>query len=210
MFISLFLATVVTTSICTDSCQDTPQLSTPISERSCIADTANNDSLPTHDSQESKELQELIAIFTSSTETDTPEKIDTTQEITASTNSLANQNIESSPITSTKKKAITITNAIEPEMLAYKHWTGTYSPETFTISINGTEVAQGAQHTLPAETKDVDVQFYYSFMNGMRKGTKTVSYELHENITRADITFSWKDNWQVLLDKATAIKKVTT
>ncbi len=105
---------------------------------------------------------------------------------------------------------IIITNAIEANMLEYKHWTGTYNPETFTIMVNGIEVAQGAQHTLPAETKNVDVMLSYSFMNGIRKGTKTVSYALHENSTQAKITFSWKDDWQVLVDNGKAIKKVST
>lgn len=105
---------------------------------------------------------------------------------------------------------IIITNAIEANMLEYKHWTGTYNPETFTIMVNGIEVAQGAQHTLPAETKNVDVMLSYSFMNGMRKGTITVSYELHENSTEAKITFSWKDDWQVLVDNGKAVKKTST
>ena len=91
-------------------------------------------------------------------------------------------------------------------MLKYKHWTGTYSPETFTVTVNGTEVAQGTQHTLPAETKNLDVSFSYSFMNGMRTGTKTVSYQLNENSTQANITFSWKDDKKVLVDNGTFLK----
>lgn len=107
-------------------------------------------------------------------------------------------------------KQIVITNAIDSPMLAYKHWTGTYNPDTFTITINGTEIAQGAQHSIPADTKTINVMFTYSFMNGMRKGTKTVSYKLHDNIAEAKITFTWKDDWQVLVDNATAISKTST
>ncbi|HLW72487.1 MAG TPA: hypothetical protein VKR54_00385 [Candidatus Babeliales bacterium] len=145
--------------------------------------------LPTNDN-EIKELQELVAIFT-----------DTENEETTLEDAAAVNVIVTTPIT--------ITNAIEPDMLKYKHWTGTYSPETFTLIINGTEVAQGAQHTLPAETKTVDIQFSYSFMKGMRTGTKTVTYQLNENITQANITFSWKDDWKVLVDNGTALKEVT-
>jgi hypothetical protein len=112
--------------------------------------------------------------------------------------------------TAVANKSITITNAIKPNMLEYKHWTGTYKPEVFTIKVNNAEIAQGEQHILPAETKNVDVQFTYSFMNGMRKGTKTVSYQLHENITQADITFSWKGDWQVLVDNGKAVSKIST
>ena len=159
-----------------------------------ITALAASTELPTTD-PESKELQELIAIFT--TDEIIVETVETEQS--TSTEVIVAKAIE----------PITITNAIEPSMLEYKHWTGTYNPETFTITVNGTEVAQGTQHTLPADTKAVDVAFHYSFMNGMRKGTKTVSYELHENSTQANITFAWKNDWQVLVDNATATKKVS-
>jgi hypothetical protein len=107
-------------------------------------------------------------------------------------------------------QSITITNGIKPDMLAYKHWTGTYTPDEFTVTINGVSIAQGAQHTLPADTTNIDLQYHYSFMNGMRSGTKTVSYQLHENVSTACITFSWKDDWKLLLDNATAIKEISS
>jgi hypothetical protein len=140
---------------------------------------------------EDKELQELITILT------TQDPAETTVEIAPQTNDAPVEKVA---------QPIIITNAIEPSMLAYKHWTGTYTPETFTITINGTEVAQGTQHTLPAETKNIDISFYYSFMNGMRTGTKVVSYQLNENITQATMTFSWKDDHKILLDNATFLK----
>ena len=155
--------------------------------------TASSD-LPITDA-EGKELQELITILTTqdalevSVET-TPEALPTTEET----------------IIAKVAQPIIITNAIDADMLKYKHWTGTYSPEIFTITINGTEVAQGAQHTLPAETKNLDVSFSYSFMNGMRTGTKTVSYQLNENSTQANITFSWKDDKKVFVDNGTFLK----
>ncbi len=141
--------------------------------------------------QEQEQLQEIIALLNQE---------DAPQEVTAATTS-AVETVTVAPA------AITITNGIEPNMLAYKHWTGTYSPETFTIAINGTEVAQGSSHTLPAATKTMDIQYNYSFMNGMRTGAKKVSYELHENSTQATITFSWKDTWKVLVDNGTAVKE---
>jgi hypothetical protein len=145
---------------------------------------------------EDKELQEIIAILMEEASAETLAENDTPK------------------IMATEKPAattlITITNAIDADMLKYKHWTGTYSPETFTININGTEVAQGAQHTLPAETKTIDVMFTYSFMNGMRTGTKTTSYQLHENITQAQITFSWKEDHKVLVDNGTLLKITTS
>lgn len=147
--------------------------------------------LPTPASED-KDLQEIIAILMEEAPADVLTKNDTPE------------------IIETKKPAavqsITITNAIDADMLKYKHWTGTYSPETFIININGTDLAQGTQHTLPAETKTIDVTFTYSFMNGVRTGTKTVSYQLHENITQAHITFSWKEDHKVLVDNGTLLK----
>lgn len=104
-----------------------------------------------------------------------------------------------------EKKLITITNAIQPSMLAYKHWTGTYNPDSFIISVNDVEIAQGAEIKIPATTKTVNLKFDYSFVNGMRKGSKTVSYKLNDDITHATITFSWKDDNKILIDNGTII-----
>ena len=108
---------------------------------------------------------------------------------------------------STEQSSITITNAIESSMLAYKHWTGTYSPEKFTITIDGTIIAQGEHYKFPVSQSTVQIRYDYSFMNGMRTGAKIVSYQLHENITATELTFSWKESCKVLLESATLIKE---
>jgi len=155
---------------------------------------------------EETELETIITILTTS---DTTEII--TEPLASNTLTTTEENI--SPMSESSEQAIVepiiITNAIEPSMLAYKHWLGTYSPETFTLSINGTEIAQGAQYTLPAETKTINISFYYSFKGGIYSGTKTASYQLNENITQAAITFSWKENQKVLLDNGTLLEITT-
>jgi len=153
--------------------------------------TSSTPELPT--THDEKELQEIIAMLTTEV---------ALEDATASEEAL----VTSSCAKATADRPITITNAISADMLKYKHWTGTYSPETFTVHIDGTEVAQGTQHTVPAETKTIDVMFTYSFMNGMRTGSKTVSYQLHENITQADITFSWKEDHKILVNNGTLLK----
>lgn len=105
----------------------------------------------------------------------------------------------------TEKKLITITNSIQPNMLAYKHWTGTYNPDKFTVFVNDTEIAQGAEIKIPAATQTVNLRFDYSFVSGARKGTKTVSYKLNDNITQANITFSWQDDNKIIIDNSTII-----
>jgi hypothetical protein len=106
-----------------------------------------------------------------------------------------------------QQASITITNAIDQSMLPYKHWTGTYTPDVFTVQINGTEIAQGAQYTLAHTQDPIEISFDYSFMNGTRKGSKKVSYTLNENSTDATITFSWKDTHKLILSNATPIQE---
>ena len=109
-----------------------------------------------------------------------------------------------------EKKLIAITNAIEPSMLAYKHWTGTYSPELFTIMINDTQVAAGETYSLDLSNDSaLVVQFDYSFMNGIRKGSKKITYQMNKECTQATLTFSWLDTWKVIIDGATPLKEET-
>jgi len=140
-----------------------------------------------------QEIQELVAILA--------------QEETASDIIAATAPAETTSVADATP--IIIANAIEPSMLEYKHWTGKYSPEIFTISVNGTQIEQGKTIEVPATTKTVEIRYDYSFMNGIKSGGKTISYELNENITQVNITFSWKDDWRVLVDNGVAVKEVT-
>lgn len=138
---------------------------------------------------EAKEIQELVAVLEQ-------EKQDIPQE----------ENNLTAPATA----LITITNAIQPSMLEYKHWTGKYSPEIFTVSVNGTDIATGATCEIPTTSSTIEIGYTYSFMNGMRTGGKKISYELNENTTQANITFDWKDNWRLILDNGKAIKEIVS
>lgn len=109
-----------------------------------------------------------------------------------------------------KAQSIIITNAIEPSMLEYNHWMGKYSPEEFSICVNGTEIEQGKTIEIPANISTVEIEYRYSFMKGVYNGGKKISYQLNENITQANITFNWKDDWRVLVDNGKAIKKTKT
>jgi len=100
---------------------------------------------------------------------------------------------------------VTITNNIKPDMLTYKHWTGKYNPDSFKVFVNDTEVAQGAALEITSETKTVNLKFDYSFVNGKRAGSKTVSYKLNDDITQANITFSWDDDNKIIIDNGTAV-----
>jgi hypothetical protein len=137
------------------------------------------------------ELQEIVALFTAD---DAP-------------SCEVNSTIITPTTTVAAETSIIITNAIEPSMIAYKHWTGTYNPDIFTIKVNGVEVAQGAQHMLDIAHDPIEIRYDYSFVNGKRTGAKIVSYQLNENITQANITFSWNDDWRVLVDNGKPVKQ---
>lgn len=104
---------------------------------------------------------------------------------------------------------IIITNAIEPKMLQYKHWTGTYSPELFNVMIDNTLISSGETYTLKSTEEPLIVQFDYSFMNGIRKGSKKIFYQLNKDCKQATLTFSWLDTFKIIIDNATPIKEET-
>ena len=118
--------------------------------------------------------------------------------------------VETNKPATTPAQSIIITNAIEPSMLEYKHWTGKYSPESFAITINGTKVESGKTVEIPADAKTVEIGYTYSFMNGMKSGGRKISYELTENSTQAQITFNWKNDWRVILDNGKAVKEINS
>jgi len=158
---------------------------------------ATTSEIPTTDitPSETQALQEIIAVFA--------------QEETAA-EAIALSTPENSVTAAAEKPApIIITNAIEPSMLEYKHWTGKYSPEQFAISINGTEIESGKTCAIPSNATTVEIGYTYSFMNGMKSGGRKISYQLNENITHVNITFDWKNEWRVVVDNGKATKEVT-
>lgn len=183
MFLYLLLSTAIITS---------PELSTN--------NAPENQESTTHAINEQQELEKIIALFTQ----------DGTTEESSAVATAAITKTDSPATTCSTTTPISICNTITPDMLAYKHWTGTYSPEKFTVKVNGIEIAQGASCTIEKPDSNLEISYTYSFMNGMRTGEKTVAYKLHENSTQANITFSWKNDWKVLVDNGVAIKEVTT
>jgi len=115
-------------------------------------------------------------------------------------------NLYSAEITPTEQPVI-ITNNISQDMLAYKHWTGTYSPEKFILYINDTIVESGQTYILTNASAPLTIHFDYSFMKGMHKGTKKSSFLLHEKSTTVNLTFSWLNTWKVIADNATPLKE---
>jgi hypothetical protein len=106
-------------------------------------------------------------------------------------------------------KTITIKNDITPDMISYKHWSGTYEP-SFTLSVNGKKIGQGEQEKIIVKDNQFDVRYDYSFANGFRKGANIVSCQLDHDADKVDITFSWKDDWRIQSKQAQPQKTENT
>lgn len=104
-------------------------------------------------------------------------------------------------------KKIRIKNSIEKNMLKYEHWTGTYEPTSFALAVNNKEITPGTQEKIQMIDGIIAVRFDYAFLNGKRKGAKIITFEVDENTKDLNITFEWKDKWQVLIENATPVKK---
>jgi len=110
------------------------------------------------------------------------------------------------PDTSKVEKIIIIKNNIKPIMLRYKHWSGTYEPTTFIITINGQKIRPNTKQNVTISNNQLDVRFNYAFLNGKRRGAKIVSFILNTNSSTLNFSFSWHDKWQVIIENATPQK----
>lgn len=105
-------------------------------------------------------------------------------------------------------RRVTVYNNIDTIMKKYKHWTGSYEPTTFAIAINGTIIEQGQAKVINiTNNQQLNALCSYDFMNGYRKGAYDITYAVQPDVTELNMTFSWKDDWRILFDHATPMKK---
>lgn len=105
-------------------------------------------------------------------------------------------------------RIIKINNAINDHMTRYKHWTGTYTPTTFATFINGIEIKGNQREVVQLTDKNTFIaSFAYEFKNGYKQGAYEITYQVPEEITDLQMTFSWKDDSRIVFDFATPIKK---
>jgi hypothetical protein len=101
-----------------------------------------------------------------------------------------------------KPRTITIKNGITPSMLAYAHWTGTYTPSIFTLEVNDKTLALGEQIVTPLIDDTFTASYYYSFMNGYKSGARKVTLKVDHETPFVELGFSWKSEWHVISDQA--------
>ncbi len=99
-------------------------------------------------------------------------------------------------------KKITFNNTINKDKLGYRHWGIWYYPSKFILSINGTPIENGTTKEINLASDNMTVRFDYEFLNGLRKGWREVIYMVDSSSASCNIDFNWKDNWQIIIDKA--------
>jgi hypothetical protein len=110
-------------------------------------------------------------------------------------------------------RTITIHNAIDAQMLTVRHWTGVYTPNILTIRINDETIpvitmgvfSADLCHTVSVCGETFTVEYYYEFMNGLRREKNCFRYTVAKNVTKLAMSFSWDTPWHVAFDQATPI-----
>jgi hypothetical protein len=149
-------------------------------------------------------------------ESNTPEQLSqatalhtTAQHATAAHIATSPQDTPSLATAPAISREVIVKNSITPTMLAYAHWTGTYSPTLFEIEVNGSRLEQDAQTKIALDqNNNFTVSYRYSFMNGYKTGARKVTFSVkpENNIPENNIIelgFSWKNKWHVISDQAT-------
>ncbi|HEV2916586.1 MAG TPA: hypothetical protein VGW78_02465 [Candidatus Babeliales bacterium] len=111
----------------------------------------------------------------------------------------------------TSGRSIIIQHIIDIPTLTVKHWTGTYSPNLLTVTINNHEIpivvdsklVSSTPHTITIEDTTFTMTYYYEFMGGMRKDKQTFTYTLTgPQVSALNMSFSWDTPWHVVFDNA--------
>lgn len=104
---------------------------------------------------------------------------------------------------------ISITNNITKEMLTYKHWSGSYAPSIFAITIGGDRLLNNETVQVQATTQNtITIRYDYSFANGYKTGSREIEFIISPEKTQYALTFSWGSPTHLILENA-AIKEAT-
>lgn len=108
-----------------------------------------------------------------------------------------------------QKRTIKIKSTINYDMLGYKHWGVWYHPSTFTLSINGTPFQHESEATVTVENNKLYATYHYEFLGGIRKGGRTLEFEIPDTAQNLTMSFDWKDKQHVLFNNAKWLGEVS-
>jgi len=102
------------------------------------------------------------------------------------------------------ERSVCVKNGITKKMISYTKCFVSYTPD-FHIRINEQELKPGSQETFAIKGDTIAISYDYNFLNGYKKGKKVVEFALPEDTTTFEVTFSWNDDWRVILPSAKPI-----
>jgi len=106
-------------------------------------------------------------------------------------------------------RRISITNGITKEMLTYKHWTGSYAPTTFVITIGENQISYNETTQIEIGTeKNIVIRYDYSFVNGYKTGSREIEFIISPEKSDYVLRFAWQEPAHLVLENA-SIKKAT-
>ena len=93
------------------------------------------------------------------------------------------------------ERIVTVCNKITKDMTTYKrHWTGSYTPSKFILSVNDQEVKQGSHEKIKIKDNTLKVRYDFVFSVGgvpYRSGGKVVEFKVPDDVEAIEPTFSW-------------------
>ncbi len=105
-------------------------------------------------------------------------------------------------------RTIKVNNKITQKMIAYSKGFMQYTPD-FTLTINNVPIKQGNQQQIVIENNCITVGYTYNFVNGYKKGSKEIEFMVPVTEDELDITFSWQDDWRVVISGAQPHKVIS-
>ena len=101
----------------------------------------------------------------------------------------------------THTQKVEVTNGITEKMTGYKHFFGTFKPDTFSITVNKQPMKLGETKTFHLPDGKLNVRYDFEY-EGHRKGAKIVTFEVPKDMISLSFTFDWKKKLK-LKNKAT-------
>lgn len=103
-----------------------------------------------------------------------------------------------------KQRTVEIQNSIDDTMTTYSHWTGNYTPD-FSISINDQTLEKGKSQKVAVQDNQLAIRYHYNFVKGVCTGSKIVTFNIEPKLDKLSVTFSWKNEWRLMIEGATPI-----
>jgi len=106
-----------------------------------------------------------------------------------------------------KQRTIKVKNSITSKMTQYRFWGTYYEPTEFYLTINGKKLKKDDCIECAISTKNsIEIAYHYEFQNGVVTGSKGIDFEIFNNKSSIDITFSWEKEHRLICNNGRAIK----